>query len=149
MSILADVNARIVQAMKAHDPSTLSAFRMLKAALMNKEVAKGRALDDSEALQVVASLIKQGRESIEQFHKGGRQDLVDKEQAELALMEALMPPPVSLAEIDAAVALAITETAATSMKDMGRVMKATMAAMAGRSVDGKIVSDTVRQKLAG
>jgi hypothetical protein len=149
MSILADVNARIVQAMKAHDPSTLSAFRMLKAALMNKEVAKGRALDDSEALQVVASLIKQGRESIEQFHKGGRQDLVDKEQAELALLEALMPPPMSLAEIDAAVAQAITETGATSMKDMGRVMKATMAAMAGRSVDGKIVSDTVRQKLAG
>jgi hypothetical protein len=116
---------------------------------MNKEVAKGRALDDSEALQVVASLIKQGRESIEQFHKGGRQDLVDKEQAELALLEALMPPPMSLAEIDDAVAQAITETAATSMKDMGRVMKAVMAAFAGRSVDGKIVSDTVRQKLAG
>jgi hypothetical protein len=149
MSILADVNARITQAMKAHDPSTLSAFRMLKAALMNKEVAKGRALDDSEALQVVASLIKQGRESIEQFHKGGRQDLVDKEKAELALMEALMPPPLSPADIDAAVAQAITETGATSMKDMGRVMKAAMAALAGKPVDGKAVNDAVRRKLAG
>jgi len=149
MSIVADVNARITQAMKAHDPSTLSAFRMLKAALVNKEVEKGRTLEDVEALQVVASLVKQRRESIEQFHKGGRQDLVDKETAELALLEALMPPPLSPADIDAAVAQAITETGATSMKDMGRVMKATMAAMAGRPVDGKVVNDAVRRKLAG
>ena len=149
MSILADVNARIVQAMKAHDPSTLSAFRMLKAALMNKEVAKGRALDDSEALQVVASLIKQGRESIEQFHKGGRQDLVDKEQADLALMEALMPPPLSPEEIEEVVARAVAETGAASPKDMGRVMKAAMAALAGKPVDGKAVNDAVRRKLGG
>jgi hypothetical protein len=149
MSILADVNARIVQAMKARDPSTLSAFRMLKAALMNKEVEKGRALDDSEALQVVATLIKQRRDSIDQFAKGGRQDLVDKETAELALLETLMPPPLGPADIDAAVAQAITETGATSMKDMGRVMKAAMAAMAGRPVDGKVVNDAVRRKLAG
>jgi len=149
MSIVADVNARITQAMKAHDPSTLSAFRMLKAALVNKEVEKGRTLEDVEALQVVASLVKQRRESIEQFHKGGRQDLLDKETAELALLEALMPPPLSPADIDAAVAQAITETGATSMKDMGRVMKATMAAMAGRPVDGKVVNDAVRRKLAG
>jgi hypothetical protein len=149
MPILADVNARIVQAMKAHDPSTLSAFRMLKAALMNKEVAKGRALDDSEALQVVASLIKQGRESIEQFHKGGRQDLVDKEKAELALMEALMPPPLSPAEIEEIVVRAVAETGAASPKDMGRVMKAAMAALAGKPVDGKAVNDAVRRKLGG
>jgi len=149
MSILADVNARIVQAMKAHDPSTLSAFRMLKAALMNKEVEKRRALEEGEALQVVATLVKQRRDSIDQFAKGGRQDLVDRETAELALLETLMPPPLSPADIDAAVAQAITETGATSMKDMGRVMKATMAAMAGRPVDGKVVNDAVRRKLAG
>ena len=149
MSIVADVNVRITQAMKAHDTSTLSAFRMLKAALMNKEVEKGRALEDVEALQVVASLIKQCRESIEQFHKGGRQDLVDKEQAELALMEALMPPPLSPEEIEEVVARAVAETGAASPKDMGRVMKAAMAALAGKPVDGKAVSDAVRQKLAG
>jgi hypothetical protein len=116
---------------------------------MNKEVAKGRALDDSEALQVVASLIKQGRESIEQFHKGGRQDLVDKEKAELALMEALMPPPLSPAEIEEIVVRAVAETGAASPKDMGRVMKAAMAALAGKPVDGKAVNDAVRRKLGG
>jgi len=149
MSILADVNVRITQAMKAHDPSTLSAFRMLKAALINKEVEKGRALEDVEALQVVASLIKQRRESIEQFHKGGRQDLVDKEQTELALLEALMPPPFSSAEIEEVVARAVAETSAASLKDMGRVMKAAMAALAGKPVDGKAVNDAVRRKLGG
>jgi len=149
MSILADVNARIIQAMKAHDPSTLSAFRMLKAALMNKEVEKGRALEDGESLQVVASLIKQRRESIEQFHKGGREDLVDKERAELALLEGLMPPPLSLVEIEEAVARAVAETGAASARDMGRVMKAAMAALAGKPVEGKIVNEAVRRKLGG
>ena len=149
MSIVADVNARITRAMKAHDTSALSAFRMLKAALINKEVEKGRALEDVEALQVVASLIKQGRESIEQFHKGGRQDLVDKEQADLALMEALMPPPLSPAEIEEIVVRAVAETGAASPKDMGRVMKAAMAALAGKPVDGKAVNDAVRRKLGG
>jgi uncharacterized protein len=147
MSTLADVNARIVQAMKAHDPTALSAFRMLKAALMNKEVEKGRALDETEAIHVVAFLIKQRRDSIEQFAKGGRQDLVDKETAELALLEALMPPPISQADIDAAVDRAVTETGATSMKDMGRVMKAAMAALAGRPVEGKTVNDAVKKRL--
>jgi uncharacterized protein YqeY len=120
MSTLVDVNARIVQAMKAHDQTALSAFRMLKAALMNKEVEKGRALDETESLQVVAFLIKQRRDSIDQFAKGGRQDLVDKETAELALLEGLMPPPLSQADIDAAVDKAMAGTGATSMKDMGR-----------------------------
>ena len=149
MSVLSDVNARITQAMKAHDPSTLSAFRMLKAALINKEVEKGRALEDVEALQVVASLIKQRRESIEQFRKGGREDLVSKEEVDLALLEGLMPPPISPAEIDEAVARAVVETGAASPKDMGRVMKAVMAALAGKPVDGKAVNDAVRRKLGG
>jgi len=147
MSTLADVNARIVQSMKAHDQTALSAFRMLKAALMNKEVEKGRALEEAEALQVVAAQIKQRRDSIDQFGKGGRQDLVDKETAELALLEGLMPPPLSQADIETAVDKAVAETGATSMKDMGRVMKAAMAVLAGRPVDGKAVNDAVRKRL--
>jgi hypothetical protein len=147
MSTLSDVNARIVQAMKAHDQTALSAYRMLKAALMNKEVEKGHALVETEALQVVAAQIKQRRDSIDQFGKGGRQDLVDKETAELALLEGLMPPPLSQADIDAAVDKAVAETGASSLKDMGRVMKAAMAVLAGQPVDGKVVNDAVRKRL--
>jgi uncharacterized protein YqeY len=147
MSILADVNARITQAMKARDAPTLSAMRMLKTALTNKEVEKGHALDDPESLQVVASLIKQRRDSIEQFSKGGRMDLVDKEQAELGLLEAMMPPALSVAEIEDVVVKVIAETGATSPKEMGRVMKAAMAALAGKGADGKAVNDAVRRKL--
>ena len=147
MPLLSDVNARIMQAMKAHDQATLSVFRMLKSALTNKEVEKGRALDDAEALQVVATLIKQRRESIEQFTRGGRQDLVDKETAELKLLETLMPPAVGADEIEAAVTAAIAETGAAGMKDMGRVMKAVMATLAGQTVDGKAVNEIVRRKL--
>ena len=149
MSILADVSARITQAMKAHDAPTLSALRMLKTALTNKEVEKGRALDTGEELQVVAALIKQRRDSIEQFTKGGREDLAAKEQYEVVLLEGMMPPPLSAAEIDEAVARAVAETGATSPKDMGRVMKAAMAALAGKPVDGKAVNDAVRRKLTG
>jgi hypothetical protein len=149
MSILAGVNASITQAMKAHDAPRLSALRMLKTALTNKEIEKGRALEPGEELQVVASLIKQRRDSIEQFQKGGRQDLVDKEQFEVALLEGLMPPPVTAAEIEEAVAKAVLDTGATSTKDMGRVMKAAMAALAGTPVDGRTVNEAVRRKLAG
>ena len=149
MSILADVNARITQAMKAHDAPTLSALRMLKTALTNKEVEKGRALEDGEALQVVAAQIKQRRDSIEQFQKGGRPDLVEKEQFEVALLDAMMPPPVSASEIEDAVSKAVAETGAASPKDMGRVMKAAMVALAGKPVDGKAVNEAVRRKLAG
>ncbi|HNV02733.1 MAG TPA: GatB/YqeY domain-containing protein [Vicinamibacterales bacterium] len=147
MSMLADVNARITQAMKAHDAGTLSAMRMLKAALTNREIQKGQALDDAESIQVLASLIKQHRDSIEQFARGGRQDLVAREQAELTLLEALMPPPVSPAVIDEAVARAIAETGAASPRDMGRVMKAAMATLAGKGVDGKTVNEAVRKRL--
>ena len=149
MSIIADVNARITLAMKAHDAPTLSALRMLKAALTNKEVEKGRALEPGEELQVVAAQIKQRRDSIEQFQKGGREDLAAKERYEVVLLEAMMPPPISTADIEEAVAKAVLETGATSPKDMGRVMKAAMAALAGRPVDGKAVNDAVRRKLSG
>jgi len=146
MSILADVNARITLAMKAHDAPTLSALRMLKTALTNREVEKGRALDTGEALQVVAALLKQRRDSIEQFQKGGRQDLVAREQFDVALLEGMMPPPVTTDEIDAAVARAVEETGATSSRDMGRVMKAAMAALAGKPVEGRAVNEAVRRK---
>ena len=135
--------------MKAHDAPTLSALRMLKTALTNREVEKGRALETGEALQVVAALLKQRRDSIEQFQKGGREDLVAREQFDVALLEGMMPPPVTTDEIDAAVARAVEETGATSSRDMGRVMKAAMAALAGKPVEGKAVNEAVRRKLGG
>ena len=122
---------------------------MLKAALMNREVERGRALDAAESQQVVASLVKQRRDSIDQFTKGGRQDLADKESAEIRVLEGYLPPAADPAVIDRAVADAIAETGATSAKDMGRVMKAAMARLAGQSVDGKTVNELVRAKLAG
>ena len=134
--------------MRQKDATRLSSLRMLKAALMNREVERGRALDDAESLQVVNSLVKQRRDSIEQFTKGGRQDLADKEAAEIRVLETYLPPAADQAVIDRAVAEAITETGATSAKDMGRAMKAAMAKLAGQTVDGKVVNETVRRKLS-
>ena len=149
MALLDDMSAAIADAMRKHDPMRLSALRMLKAALVNREVERGHALDEAESLQVVASLVKQRRDSIEQFTKGGRQDLADKEAAEIGVLEVYLPPAADPAAIDRAVADAIAETGATSPKDMGRVMKAAMARLAGQSVDGKTVNERVRQMLAG
>jgi uncharacterized protein YqeY len=149
MAFINDVNAAIADAMRAKEVARLSALRMLKAALMNREVERGRALDDSESRQVVISLVKQRKDSIEQFTKGGRQDLVDKEAAEIRVLESYLPPSADPAAIERAVLDAIAETAATSAKDMGRVMKTVMAKLAGQSVDGKAVNELVRQKLAG
>jgi uncharacterized protein len=139
--------ADMTTAMKAKDATTLSALRMLKAAVMNKGVEKGRDLEDAEILQVVSSLVKQRRDSVEQFSKAGRTDLVDKENAELAILERYLPPAASAEEIDAAVAAAIAESGATSPKDMGKVMKAVMPKLAGKNADGKAVNDAVRRKL--
>ena len=141
------VNSDIAAAMKAKEQTRLSALRMLKAAIMNKGIEKGHDLDDAEVLQVVATLVKQRRDSIEQFAKGGRQDLVDKETKEITVLEAYLPPAVDPAALDNAVTDAIAETGATSAKDMGRVMKAAMAKLAGQTVDGKAVSELVRRKL--
>jgi uncharacterized protein YqeY len=116
---------------------------------MNREVEKSRALDAAESLQVVSSLVKQRRDSIEQFQKGGRQDLVDKETAEIAVLEQYLPPPIDPAALERAVADAIAETGAASPKDMGRVMKAAMARLGGQTVDGRLVNELVRKKLAG
>ena len=147
MSLVDDVNGAIADAMRKHDPARLSALRMLKAALMNRNVEKGRALDDAEARQVVSSLVKQRKDSIEQFTKGGRQDLADKEAAEITVLESYLPPAADPAAVEKAVAEAIAETGAASPKDMGRVMKAAMTKLAGQNVDGKAVNDLVRQKL--
>src|SRR5437773_12543540 len=143
------MTAAIADAMRKHDPIRLSALRMLKAALMNRDAERGRARDDGESRQVVASLVKQRKDSIEQFTKGGRPDLADKEAAEIRVLEAYQPPAADPAAIDRAVADAIRETGATSPKDMGRVMKAAMARLAGQRVDGKAVNELVREKLAG
>lgn len=147
MNLNDKVAADITAAMKARDAGTLSALRMLKAAMMNKGVEKGRDLEDAEVLQVVSSLVKQRRDSIEQFSKAGRTDLVEKETGEIKVLEAYLPPAASTADIDAAVAAAIAETGASSPKDMGKVMKAVMPMLAGKNADGKAVNEAVRRKL--
>jgi uncharacterized protein len=150
MPLNEQIAADLTAAMKAKDATRLATLRMLKAAVMNKGmVEKGRDLEDAEVLQVVASLVKQRRDSIEQFAKAGRTDLVDKETAEIAVLEHYLPPAASAEDIDAAVAAAITETGASSPRDMGKVMKAVMPKLAGRNADGKAVNEAVRRKLGG
>ena len=149
MSLIDQISADIANAMRNREATRLGALRMAKAALMNNEVQRGRALEEAEAQQVIASLIKQRRDSIEQFRRGGREDLAEKEAAEITILEAYVPPPLDPAEIEAAVDAAIAETHATTAKDLGRVMKAVMNRFAGRSVDGKTINDAVRRKLGG
>jgi uncharacterized protein YqeY len=135
--------------MRKQAAARLSALRMLKAALVNREVEKGRALDENESKQVVTGLVKQRRDSIEQFTRGGRQDLADKEAAEIAVLESYLPAAADPAAVDRAVADAIAETGASSPKDIGRVMKAVMSKLSGQNVDGKTVNEIVRNKLSG
>ena len=120
---------------------------MLKAAIMNKGIEKGRDLEDAEVLQVVSSLVKQRRDSVDQFSKAGRSDLVDKETAEIVILEAYLPPAASLEDVEAAVAAAVAETGASSPKDMGKVMKAVMPKLAGKNADGRAINEAVRRKL--
>ena len=141
------IGSEIAAALKARNALRLSALRMLKAAVMNKGVEKGRDLDDAEILQVVASLVKQRRDSIEQFGKAGRTDLVENEHNELAVLQEYLPPAATLEEIAAAVAEAVAETGASSPKDMGKVMKAVMPKLAGKNADGRAVNDAVRRTL--
>ena len=147
MSLEQTLGADIVTAMKAKDQTKLKALRMLKSALTNKSIEKGRALESAEELQVVSMLVKQRRDSIDQFTKGGRVDLADKEQAEIVILNAYLPASATDEEVAAAVAAAITETGASGPKDMGKVMKAVMAGLAGKTVDGKKVSEAVKAKL--
>lgn len=149
MPIVEDVSAAIADAMRRKDRATLSALRMLKAAFMNRSVEKGRDLDDGEARQVVSSLVKQRKDSIDQFTKGNRPDLAEKEAAEIVVLEFYLPPAADPAVVDRAVVESICETGAASAKDIGRVMKAVMAKLAGQNVDGKLISELVRAKLGG
>jgi uncharacterized protein YqeY len=147
MSLNDRIGGDIAAAMKAKDAPRLSALRMLKAAVMNKGVEKGRDLDDGEILQVVASLVKQRRDSIEQFDKAGRSDLVAKESGEIRVLEAYLPPAATTEEIDAAVGAAIAETGAASIRDMGKVMRAVMPKLAGKHADGRTINEAVRRQL--
>jgi uncharacterized protein YqeY len=147
MQLRDKVNGDIAAAMKAKETTRLSALRMLKAAIMNKGIEKSHDLDDAEVLQVVSTLVKQRRDSIEQFSKAGRADLVDKETAEIRILEEYLPPAPSTADIDAAIVEAIAETGASSVKDMGKVMKAVMPRLAGKNADGRAVNEAIRRKL--
>src|SRR5688572_9585210 len=137
MTFLERISQDIAAAMRAKDQIRLGALRMAKAALMNKEVEKGEALNETESQQVLASLIKQRRDSIEQFTKGGRSDLADKEAAEITMLETYLPAPIDEAALERLVEEAIRETGASGTKDLGRVMKAVMPRLAGQTVDGR------------
>ena len=149
MSLKQQIISDLTASMKAQDAPRTSTLRMVKAAVMNREIEKGAELDDEEMMQLLRSLIKQRRDSVEQYEKGGRQELADKEKTEIEVIEAYLPPAASGEEIEAAVAAAISETGASTMKDMGRVMKAVQVAMAGKNADGRTVSEIVKAKLSG
>jgi uncharacterized protein len=142
--IIADMTA----AMKAKDAARTSTLRMMKAAIMNREKEGGGEATDEDVLKLLRSQVKQRRDSVEQYQKAGRQELVDKETAEIAVIESYLPQAASEAEIEQAVNEAIAETSATSMKDMGAVMKAVMPKLAGKNADGRALSETVKKKLA-
>lgn len=150
MSLSEQIQKDITAAMKAREEHRLSTLRMVKSALKNREIEKMAPLDDREAQQVLSTLIKQRKESIEQFTKGGRQEMADKEAAEVVLIEAYMPKAAGEAEIADGVKAVIAEMGTPTMKDMGTVMKNVMARFtaAGQRVDGKVVSEAVKRELA-
>jgi uncharacterized protein YqeY len=148
MTLSEKIQKDLTDAMRAKEELRLSVLRGIKSAIQYKETEKIRALDETESIQLLQTLVKQRKESIDQFTKGNRQDLVDKETKELAILEAYLPAGASEAEMDAAIAKAIAETSATSMKQMGAVVKATKAALQGKTVDGKALSDRVRARLS-
>ncbi len=149
MPLVDEVSAALADAMRRQDRVRLGALRMLKAALVNRAVEKSRDLDEAEDRQVVSALVKQRRDSIEQFTRGGRPDLAEKEAAEIAILESYLPPPAGPELVDRAVVEAIAETGASSPKDLGRVMKAVIARLAGQTVDARSIHELVRKKLGG
>jgi uncharacterized protein len=149
MKLIEKVQADMVAAMKGRDEFRLGVLRMVKAALKNKEVEKIRALEESEEFGILQTLVKQRHEAAEQFTKGGRKELADKELREIPIIESYLPSGATTEEMDAAIAAAITETGATSSKQMGAVIKAARARLAGKTIDGKVLSDRVRQRLGG
>jgi len=138
----------LTAAMMSKEELRLSVLRMIKSALKYKEIEKVRPLEDAEALQVLQTLVKQRRESVEQFAKGGRQDLVDKETKEIAILEAYLPAGASDSDMSAAIEAAVAETGANSPKSMGAVIKAAKARLEGKTVDGKTLSDRVKERLS-
>jgi uncharacterized protein YqeY len=148
MSVQARIEKDFVAALKAREELRVSTLRMVKTALKHREVAEGRALTDIEVIEVVRSLIKQRREAIEQYRRGGRPDLAEKEAREIEILEDYVPPPVSDAEIERVVEETIAELGARRLADMGPVMKAVMAKFAGRVVEGRRVNEIVRAKLS-
>lgn len=149
MSLKNKITEDITAAMRAKDASRLSALRMTKAALMNEANKRGAGyeLTDEETIRVLNTLVKQRKDSIEQFERGGRAEMAEKERGELSVLEEYLPQSATKEEIEQAVSDAIAETGASSMKEMGAVMKAAQAKLAGKSADGKLVSETVKARL--
>lgn len=148
MTLQETIQLHMAEAMRSKDSLRLSVLRMMKTAVKNKEVEKMKTLDEAEVLAVLNSLVKQRRDSVEQFRNGGREELAQKEEAEIQVLEQYLPAAASDAEIRAAIDDAIRQTGAASMKDMGKVMKATLTVLAGKSADGGRVSQLVKEKLA-
>ena len=148
MTLAETIQKHLIDAMRAKDELRLSVLRMIKSAITYKETEKLRKLDEPESIQLLQTMVKQRKESIDQFAKGNRNDLVEKETKELAIIESYLPAGASEAEMDAAISKAVAETGATSIKQMGAVVKAAKAALEGKTVDGKLLSDRVRERLA-
>ena len=147
MSLLDRIQAEMTASMKARDEARLSALRMIKSALKKHEIDSMKPLDEATEIQVMNTILKQRRDSIDMFRKGGRPELAEKEEAELKIVESFLPAAASEGEIAAAIDAAIAETGASSAKDMGKVMKAAQSRLAGKRVDGKALSDKVRARL--
>jgi uncharacterized protein YqeY len=148
MALKQTIVSDLTASMKAQDAARTSTLRMVKAAVVNREIEKGGELDDEEMLKLMRSMVKQRRDSVEQYEKGGRPDLVAKEQAEIALIESYLPQAASPEVIESAVAAIIAELGASSMKDMGKVMKGVQERLAGQNADGRTISDVVKAKLS-
>jgi uncharacterized protein len=148
MALIERIQKDLTEAMMSKDELRLSVLRMVKSALKYKEIEKVRPLEDAESLQVLQTLVKQRRESVDQFARGGRQDLADKETKEIAILENYLPAAPSDADLSAAIEAAIAETGANSPKAMGAVIKAAKARLEGKAVDGKVLSDRVKERLS-
>ncbi|MGO9272793.1 MAG: GatB/YqeY domain-containing protein [Terriglobia bacterium] len=149
MPLVEQIEKDLVAAMKSREELKLSVLRMTKTALKLKQVEQGKPVDDAAAVAVLRTLVKQRHDSVQQFRQGGREDLANKEEAEIKILEGYLPAAASDEEIDAAVTAAIAETGAATAKDLGKAMKAAMAKLAGKNADGKRVSEKVRAKLGG
>ncbi|HXL79541.1 MAG TPA: GatB/YqeY domain-containing protein [Pyrinomonadaceae bacterium] len=149
MTLREQIISDMTASMKAQDAPRTSTLRMVKAAMQNRQIEKGGELNDEDMTKLLNSLVKQRRDSVEQYEKGGRQDLADKEKAEIEVIEAYLPQAASRDEIEVVVTAAVADTGASSMKDMGKVMKSVQAALAGKNADGRTVSEVVKSKLGG